>query len=160
MGEGYPLLLTATFVSVQGKANSVRYIAQVVNPVLLPLIGKEYVLFQQDNTRPHTATATQRALHGVKLPWPARSLDLSPIERVWNMMKRELNLSPEPVTTIAEFRQRVQDTWDNLSQVDIWHLYDCLRARTHICIAAIGGTHCIDVTVWAPLSVICIFYLV
>ena len=42
-------------------------------------------------------------------------LKLSPIDHVWDMMKRELTLSPEPSTTVAELRQWVQDAWDNLS---------------------------------------------
>ena len=48
------------------EVNSAHYIAQVINPVLLPFIRQEGdVLFQQDNTRPHTAVAMQNALHGV-----------------------------------------------------------------------------------------------
>ena len=47
------------------------------------------------------------------------------------MMKRELTLSPEPVTTIAELEQQMQDTWDNLSQDDIRHLYNHLHARIY-----------------------------
>ena len=59
-------------------------------------------VFQQDNARPHSAAATQRALRGVQqLLRPARSPDLSPFESVWHMMKWELTLSPEPATTIA-----------------------------------------------------------
>ena len=54
---------------LQGKVNSARYIAQVVNPVLLPFIRQEGdVLFQQDKSRPHTAAVTQRAIRGVQLP--------------------------------------------------------------------------------------------
>ena len=99
---------------LQGKENSARYIAQVVNPVLLPFLQKEGdELFQQDNTHPHTAAATQCAFHGVQLHWPARSPDLSPIEHVWDMMKQELTLSPEPTTTIATTGARC---WDSISQ--------------------------------------------
>ena len=50
-------------VFLQSKVN----IAQIVNPLLLPFFRYEDdVLFQQDNTRPHTAAATQRAFHGVQ----------------------------------------------------------------------------------------------
>ena len=62
--------------------------------------------------------------------------DISPIVHVWDMMKWELTLSPEPVTTTAE--QWVQDAWDHLSQDDIRHLYDCLHLRIQACIAAKG----------------------
>ena len=52
---------------LQGKVNSARYIAQVVNPVLLPFLRqKGYVLFLQDNASPNTAAATQRAFYGVQ----------------------------------------------------------------------------------------------
>ena len=76
-------------VFLLGKVYSARYIAQVVNPMLLSFLRQECdVVFQQDNACPHTATAMQHALHGVQhLPWPARSSDLSPIEHVWDMMK-------------------------------------------------------------------------
>ena len=75
-------------------------------------------------------------------------------------MKRELTPSPERATTISELRQRVQDAWDNVSQDDIRHLYDRLRVRILACVAARGGNLCIDVTVWVPLSVTCVFHLV
>ena len=83
--------------------------------MLLPFFRQEgNVLSQQDNACPHRDAATQRVLRGVQLPWPVRSPDLSPIEHVWVTMKRELILSLEPGTTIAELRQRVHDAWDNL----------------------------------------------
>ena len=149
--------------------------------------------------------------------------DFSPIEHVWNMMNRKLTISPEPATTIAELRQRVQDaldnqsqddirhlkttaessdtppkhcahhvqqsfvmsiqlpaglqcdrvqmaklrqqvqdSWDNLSQDDIRHLYDSLHATVHSCVAARGGynmyscdclsTHYCDICVSFGLS--------
>ena len=75
-------------------------------------------------------------------------------------MKRGLTFSTEPAMTIAELRQQVQDAWDNLSQDDIRHLYDRLHARKHSCVAAREGTLCTEVTVWASLSVTCVFHLV
>ena len=69
------------------------------------------------------------------------------------MLKKQIALSPVPATTIAELRQRVQDSWDNLSQDDIRHFNDRVNARMHVCVVAKGGTLCIDVTVWAPLTV-------
>ena len=92
-------------VFLQGKVKSVRYIAQVVNPVLLTFHRQEVdTLFQQHNARPYTAAAKRRALRDVQLPRPARNPDLSPIKHIWGMMKWELTLSLEPATTIAELR--------------------------------------------------------
>ena len=91
---------------LQGKVNGARYISHVVNSLLLPFVRQEGdVPFQQDNARPHTSAATQRALLRVQQqPWPARTSDISPIEHIWDMLKRELILSPEHATTIAELR--------------------------------------------------------
>ena len=55
------------------------------------------------------------------------------------MMKRELTLSAEPATTIAE----LQDAWDNLSQDDIQHLYDRLHVGIHACVATREVLNCI-----------------
>ena len=86
-------------LSLHDKVISARYIAQIVNPVLLPLIRQEGdSLFQQDNARPHTAAATKHALRGAqKLPRPVTIPGLSLTEDLWYMMKKELTLSPEPM---------------------------------------------------------------
>ena len=56
-------------VFLQGKLNTARYIAQVINAVLLPFLRQQGdMLFQQDMARPHTAAVTQPALRGVQLP--------------------------------------------------------------------------------------------
>ena len=77
-------------------------IKQTVPPSFLWLLTTCYchfwhegdMRFQQDNARWHTATATQRAFGGVQqMPWPTRPSDLSPIEHVWDMIKRELTFS-------------------------------------------------------------------
>ena len=52
---------------LQGKVNSARYVAQVVNPVLLSFLRQEGdMIFQQDNARPQTPPATQLVLRGYK----------------------------------------------------------------------------------------------
>ena len=54
-------------VFLQGRVNSARYIAHVVNPVLLSFLQQAGdVLFQQDNACPHMAAAMQHALRGVQ----------------------------------------------------------------------------------------------
>ena len=86
-----------------------------------------------------------------------RSPDLSPIEHVWDMMKQELTLPPEPATTIAEMWQWVQDAWANLLLDDIWQLYDHLHGRILSALPSEEGTLCIDVPVWTPLTVTCVW---
>ncbi|GFV60650.1 transposable element Tcb2 transposase [Trichonephila clavipes] len=53
--------------------------------------GTPSEIFQQDNARPHTARVAQDFLrHFQALPWPARSPDLSPVEHVWDQLKRQM----------------------------------------------------------------------
>ncbi|GFV41394.1 transposable element Tcb1 transposase [Trichonephila clavipes] len=86
-----------------------RYVHEILQPHVLQLMQwLSGALFLQDNAWPHTARVSQDCLHTVTtLPWPARSLDLSPIERIWDhlgwrvghpMSLNELELRDENVT--------------------------------------------------------------
>ncbi|GFU51259.1 transposable element Tcb1 transposase [Trichonephila clavipes] len=72
-------------VRIAGTLNSQRYISEVLEPVVLPYLqGLPTAIFQQDNERPHVARIVQRFFvnHQIKLlHWPARSPDLSPIQK-------------------------------------------------------------------------------
>ena len=66
-------------------------------------------------------------------------------------------LQCDPVQ-MAELRQKVLDAWDNLSQDNIRYLYNRLHMRIHAFVAASGDTLRIDVSVWAPLTVLCVSF--
>ncbi|GFU59043.1 DDE_3 domain-containing protein [Trichonephila clavipes] len=77
---------------MRGALMDQRYVDDIlrshVGPFLNDLPG---VIFQQDNTRPHTARVAQGFLrHFQTLPLPARSPDLSPVEHVWDQLKRQM----------------------------------------------------------------------
>ena len=61
---------------------------------------------------------------------------------------------------MAEVQQQVHNAWDNLSQDDIWHLYERLHVRIHACVDVNGGTLCADVTFSAVFTVKCVPHLV
>ena len=54
-------------------------------------------------------------------------------------MKWELALSPEPATTIATLRQRLQGAWNNVSQDNIRHFYDRVYVKIHAYLAGRWG---------------------
>ncbi|GFX60450.1 transposable element Tcb2 transposase [Trichonephila clavipes] len=65
------------------------------------------------------------------LPWPARSPDLSPVEHVWEQLKRQmLSCHSE-----HDLELSVQDLWAHLPQDNIRCLINSMAA----CIAAGGG---------------------
>ncbi|GFX10031.1 transposable element Tc1 transposase [Trichonephila clavipes] len=98
--------------------------------------GLPGAIFQQDNARPHTARVAQDFLrHFQALPWPARSPDLSPIEHVWDQLKRQM----PSCHSVHDLELAVQDLWAYLPQDNIWCLINSMPDRVAACIAAGGG---------------------
>ncbi|GFV41684.1 transposable element Tc1 transposase [Trichonephila clavipes] len=84
------------------------------------LTGQCYV---DDILRPHT------------LPWPARSPDLSPVEHVWDQLKRQMPLCH----SVHDLELAVQDLWAHLPQDNIRCLINSMSERVAACIAAEDG---------------------
>ena len=59
---------------------------------------------------------------------------------------------------MAELRQQLQYAWESLSQDDIRHLNDVYLREYTPALPPEGATLCIDVTVWAPLTVTCVSF--
>ncbi|GFV76171.1 transposable element Tcb2 transposase [Trichonephila clavipes] len=94
-------------------------------------------IFQQDNARPHTARVAQDFLrHFQTLPWPARSPDLSPVEHVWDQLKRQM----PSCHSVYDLDLVVQDLWAHLPQDNISCLINSMPDRVAACIAAGGGS--------------------
>ncbi|GFX37288.1 transposable element Tcb2 transposase [Trichonephila clavipes] len=67
-----------------------RYVHDILQLHVLPLMQRlPGAIFQEDNTRPHTARVSQDCLRTITtLPWPTLSLDLSPIKHIWDHFGR------------------------------------------------------------------------
>ncbi|GFU72300.1 transposable element Tc1 transposase [Trichonephila clavipes] len=93
-------------------------------------------IFHQDNARPQTARVVQDFLrHFQTLPWPARSPDLSPVEHVWDQLKRQM----PSCHSVHDLELAVQDLWAHLPQDNIRCLINSVPDRVAACIAAGGG---------------------
>ncbi|GFU47163.1 transposable element Tcb2 transposase [Trichonephila clavipes] len=93
-------------------------------------------IFQQDNARPHTARVSQDFLrHFQTLPWPSCSPDLSPVEHVWDKLKRQV----PSCHSIHDLELAVQDLWAHLPEDNIWCLINSMPDRVAACLAAGGG---------------------
>jgi hypothetical protein len=83
-------------VEVNGRMNGQQYV-EILRDVMLPTVRTCYpegiIYLCQDNCRVHTCRvveewlATQEDI--VRLPWPAKSPDLNPIENLWGLMVRD-----------------------------------------------------------------------
>ncbi|GFV41498.1 transposable element Tc1 transposase [Trichonephila clavipes] len=93
-------------------------------------------IFQQDNARPHTARVSQDFLrHFQTLPWPARSPDLSPVEHVWDQLKRQM----PSCHSVHDLELAVQELWAHLPQDNIRCLINSMQDRVAACFVAGGG---------------------
>ncbi|GFX87856.1 transposable element Tcb2 transposase [Trichonephila clavipes] len=122
---------------MRGTLTSQCYFDDIIRPhVGYFLNGLPGAIFQQDNARPHTASVAQVFLrHFQTLPSPARSPNLSPVEHVWDQLKRQM---PSCHSVHDYLELAVQDLWAHLPQDNISCLINSMPDRVVACIAA-GG---------------------
>ncbi|GFX91723.1 DDE_3 domain-containing protein [Trichonephila clavipes] len=132
------------------------YVDDILQPLLVPFLnGLPGAIFQQDNARPYTARAAQDFLrHFQTLPWLARSLDLSPVEHVWDQLKRQM----PSCHSVHDLELAVQYLWAHLPQDNIRCLINSMLDRVAECIAAGGGpTRYRNLPVFVSLHTLCSF---
>ena len=86
---------------IEGNMNADLY-CQILRDELMNMIhyynlNEADIIFQQDNDLKHTSNMAKACLNelGLKvLEWPAQSLDLNPIEHLWEHLKCQLNARP------------------------------------------------------------------
>ncbi|GFV61111.1 uncharacterized protein TNCV_1972861 [Trichonephila clavipes] len=109
-----------------------------------------------DNARPHTARVAQDFLrHFQTLPCPTRSSNLSPVEHVWDKLKRQM----PSCYSVHDLELVVQDLWAHMSQDNIRCLINSMPDRVAACIAAGGGPTCLrSCPVFVSLHTLYSFY--
>ncbi|GFV97582.1 transposable element Tcb2 transposase [Trichonephila clavipes] len=123
----------STLIVIRGQ----RCVDDILRPHAGPFLnGLTGAIFQQDNARPHTARVAEDFLrHFQTLPWPARSPDLSPVEPVWDQLKRQM----PSCHSVHDLELAVQDLCAHLSQDNIRCLINSMPNRVAVCIAGGGG---------------------
>ncbi|GFV24365.1 uncharacterized protein TNCV_4539611 [Trichonephila clavipes] len=127
----------STLIVMRGTLTGQCYVDDILRPHVEPFLnGLRGAIFQQDNARPHAARVAQDFLrHFQTLPWPAHSPDLSPVEHVWNQLKRQIpSYHSEHDLVLA-----VQDLWAHLPLDNIRCLINSMPDYGVACIAAGGG---------------------
>ena len=73
------------------------------------------------------------------VPWSAMSLDLNPIEHIWDMLGHRIHAREPPVQNICQLEAALHQEWQQLSQQDIRRLTGGMRRRAEAVIQAHGG---------------------
>ncbi|GFU52084.1 DDE_3 domain-containing protein [Trichonephila clavipes] len=122
---------------MRGTLTGQRYVDDILRPHVGPFLnGLQGAIFQQDNARPHAARVAQDLLrHFQNIPSPAHSPDLSPVEHVWDQLKRQM----PPCHSIHDLELSVQDLWAHLPQDNMRCLINTMPDGVAACIAAGGG---------------------
>jgi len=83
-----------TLIKIKGSITAKVYIEMLqhnrIHHQIFQRFGNNYI-FQQDNASPHSAEITKTFLNQTfpnLLNWPAKSPDLSPIEQIWDYLKK------------------------------------------------------------------------
>ena len=114
-----------------------RYIDEALQPIVLPFLRNhaDVTLYQQDNARPHLLGQNNVQV----LPWPAFSLDLSPIEHLWNQLGRRVYDGRRRIHNCQQLIQALTRVWEAIPQYRIQRLIRSMRRRCQATLDVSGG---------------------
>ncbi|GFW07626.1 transposable element Tcb2 transposase [Trichonephila clavipes] len=130
---------TRLHVVANGTMTGQRYIDEVLLPhvrLFRGAVGDKFV-FMDDNATCHRTLAVQDCLdsEGIqRLVWPARSLDLNPIENVWDALGRQVAGRNYPPTNKNTLIRALTEEWDKLPQQLLDNVVQSMVRRVKCCI--------------------------
>ena len=104
------------------------------------LCGRDFV-FQQDGAPYHRANSTMSwfARKGISVsPWPSQSPDLSPIEHLWEEIKKRLDA--KPCKDLEELKAAIFELLENIDEDVTKKLVSSMSWRCASVTAAHGGS--------------------
>ncbi|GFT29690.1 transposable element Tcb1 transposase [Trichonephila clavipes] len=122
-----------------GTVTAVRYRDEVLEPIVrlnAGAVGPSFVLMD-DNACPHRADIIDEYLESegiARMACPAYSLDLNPIENLWDALGRAVSSRFPPPTTLIELETALQEEWRLLNSAVVDHLIESMVRRCKLCI--------------------------
>ncbi|KAH0607886.1 uncharacterized protein H6S33_001938 [Morchella sextelata] len=99
----------------------------------------------EDGASIHRSVVAREARNRLRIqriPWPAQSPDLNPIENLWWKMKYRINLRTPAITTKPQLIQALQEEWDSdrFTPDDFKRLIESMPRRVRECIKRKGAS--------------------
>jgi transposase len=114
----------------------VRYLGLLQEELYTTLIDFDFdlgeVIFQADNASVHKAKIVHEWFWEQPysmMDWLAQSPDLNPIEHVWSILKRRLNLYSTPPKNLHELWNHVQEVYATITIDECQRLYASMLAQ-------------------------------
>ena len=140
---GVSLQHRTDLVVIAGNLNAVRYREDILLPHVAPFLqAHPDMTLQQDNATSHTAHSVCDFLQDRNvsvLPWPAKSLDLNPIEHVWDLLDRRVRARAIPPRNVWELAGALLEEWGDISQQELAYLVQSMRRRCTAVLNVAGG---------------------
>ncbi|GFW03962.1 transposable element Tcb1 transposase [Trichonephila clavipes] len=98
-------------------------------------------LFMDENALPHRTNIVNECLQSediTRMDWSAYSLDLNPIEHVWDMLGRRIAARQTPPTCLPELRRALLEELCNIPQDQTDNLILSMPRHCKACIASSG----------------------
>ncbi|GFU90855.1 transposable element Tcb1 transposase [Trichonephila clavipes] len=117
-----------------GSVRAVRYRDEVLEPIVrlyAAAVGPTFVLMD-NNARPHRADIVDNYLENegiTRMAWPAYSLDLNPIQNLWDALGRAVSSRFPPPATLIELETTLQEEWWLLNSAGVDHLIESMVRR-------------------------------
>ncbi|GBM53727.1 Transposable element Tc1 transposase [Araneus ventricosus] len=128
-------------------ANYLNITVDQLHPYMAFVFPTGNEIFQQDNAPCHKAWIVLEWFQENNdefhlMSWPPNSLDLNPMEHIWDVMERQLRAQTPPCSNISTLRDRCLDIWHNLSPVMYQKLVTSMHRRVAAVLKAKGGATC------------------
>ena len=131
---------------IEGNMNTDLYCQilcdELMNTIHYYDLNKADIIFQQDNNLKHMSNMAKAYLNklGLKvLEWPAQSLDLNPIEHLWEHLKHQLNAWLAQPSGMLELWERVEEEWEAIDKNVILNLINSMPRRIEAVLKVKGG---------------------
>ena len=125
---------------IDGNMNSNMY-CEILQQSMIPSLQKQgsKAVFQHDNDPKHTFKMTIALLKRlrVKVDWPNMSPDLNPIEHLWGILKRKVEVCK--VSNICQLRDVVMEEWKSIPVATSEALVNSMPRRVKAVLDNDGG---------------------